>query len=109
MKLFVYGLLKPGYYEPRTLDKAVRIAVPGDMYDLGNDAAAVHIGVSKGHIHGYLLDIPYLTLKKLEYMELPEYKLIIFPYAGHIIHAFQYTLPIPPSAKKITDFKKSLK
>jgi gamma-glutamylcyclotransferase (GGCT)/AIG2-like uncharacterized protein YtfP len=103
--LFVYALLKPQYYPPKTMSMHMKDSIKGKLYDLdGKDAAGVNIGKDTAHrIEGYTIAIDPKELPTLEREEQPEFKRVkTTTEAGIDVYVYEYTKPIPLGSKLIS-------
>ena len=106
-KLFVYGLLKPGYYEPKTAKSAVAAKIHADLFDLdGKDAGVKNVGKTSAIADGYVLTLPQSELDHLDKMEAPEFKRIrTKTLSGEDVWVYEYLKAIPKRDKEVEDWE----
>lgn len=105
-KLFVYGELKPGYFEPKTITKAQPDKISGDLYDLGNDAAVKDVGNSKRHVDGFILEVSDEELEHIDDEEAPQFNRVqTVTWSGQQVWVYEYLKKIPKTSKLIYNWK----
>ncbi len=107
--LFSYALLKPEYEKHHKFDlKNPRPdTIFGDLYDLGDDGAAVRLGKSIGKVKGYVWETTDEQLKKLDVTEKKDFRRIkVKTWLGRDVYAYEYEKAIPKDAKKVFDWHK---
>lgn len=109
-KLFVYGLLKPQYYEPKSLTPARKAQISGDLFDIPNDAAAKNIGNSSHKIDGYVLEMPMAELLKIDKEEAPEFKRVkTNTLDNESVWVYEYLKDVPEDSKEVENWHKMKK
>lgn len=105
-RLFVYGQLKPEYDPPKGYVDIKRDWMQGDLYDIGDDACAVKIGMddAQGFI-GHLIAVPKVELLRLDKYEMKDFRRIRAVTSSALAcFVYEYDKPIPKTAHRIQTF-----
>lgn len=109
VKIFVYGLLQPGFQPPLSTTDPVADSIQGDLYDLGDYPAAFNIGKSTQLIPGFVITIDSAelpTIDAFEDIESGEYRRIhATTEAGIRVLVYEYARALPLGAKKIAAWR----
>lgn len=103
VRLFVYGLLKPQYDQPKSATDVQHDAVKGKLYDIKKDAAMTDVGDPKAPwSRGFSMLVDAAEVKKIDKMELPEYrKKKVETWAGHAAYCYEYDRDLPKGATEV--------
>lgn len=103
VRLFVYGLLKPEYDQPKSATEVQHDAIKGRLYDIKKDAAMVDVGDPKAPwSHGVSMLVDADEVKKIDKVELPEYrKKKVETWAGHDAYCYEYHGDLPKGATEV--------
>lgn len=103
VRLFVYGLLKPEYDQPKSATEVQHDAVKGRLYDIKKDAALVDADDPKAPwARGFSMLVDHDEVKKIDRMELPEYrKKRVETWAGHQAYVYEYKRELPKDAVEV--------
>jgi hypothetical protein len=109
--LFVYALLKRGYYEPKTLKPAYKAKIHADLYDLaGKDAAVKNVGNTLAVADGDVLTMPMDELLKIDKEEAPQFQRVkTKTLSGESVWVYKYLPEVPKGDKEVVDWHRTKK
>lgn len=109
--LFTYGLLRPDFYPPSSMTEHHPDAARGELFDLGDYPAAVHVGRASTWIEGWVVNIAVDELEALDQYEGVDHgeyaRIETTTRSGQKVWIYEYRRSVPPGARAIRRWPRS--